>query len=60
VRNPEEGNGKPPPSECQENSHESKDLKQLKIERDGDQLFRLSLGVGIDLTVQGDQVFENL
>jgi len=36
-------------------------LKQLKIRRGGDQLFRLSLGVGIDLTAQGDKViFQNI
>jgi len=30
--------------------------KDRIIERDGDQLFRLSLGVAIDLTAQGDKV----
>jgi len=31
-------------------------LKQLKIGMDEDKLFRLSLGVGIDLTEPGDKV----
>jgi len=30
--------------------------RYIKIGRGGDQLFRLSLGVGIDLTAQGDKV----
>jgi len=35
-------------------------LKQLKIGRGGDQLFRLWLEVGIDLTAQGETSYDEL